>query len=245
MAYIDDLLTDNEHIEVRAHRHVLFLILNSILWVLAGLALIAVGIVLWRWQDQPLLLLLFLALSLYPLGVAGYRFLAWKFERYLITNFRIIQVEGIVNRKVFDTSLEKVNDVQFTQSLFGRMFGYGNISIITGSEIGVNHLTGIASPTEFKRNLQRAKLALSGDYINDRFQPQSTYAPQAQSGMLTQASRTAAGVAATAHEQAHGAPGAPPNATAQRLMQLRELLDSGLITAEEYEQRRRTLIQEL
>lgn len=227
MAYVDDLLTEHETIQVRAHRHVLFLILNTILWILGGLALIGIGIFLWRRQEQALLLLLFLAMALYPLGIALYRFLAWRFERYLITNYRIIQIEGIVNRKVFDTSLEKVNDVQFTQSIFGRLFGYGNISIITGSEIGVNHLTGIASPTDFKRNLQRAKLQLSGDERNDRFQP-----------------------AAAAYQAAapqYVAPVAPQAAspTAQRLVQLRELLDSGLITVEEYEARRRALIQEI
>ncbi len=226
MAYIDDLLTENESIQVRAHRHVLFLILNTILWILGGLALIGVGIYLWRRQEQPLLLLLFLALALYPLGIALYRFLAWRFERYLITNYRIIQIEGIINRKVFDTSLEKVNDVQFTQSIFGRLFGYGNISIITGSEIGVNHLVGIASPTDFKRNLQRAKLQLSGDEPRDRFQPAAAQQPAAPQ---------------------YVAPDRPqaPSPTAQRLVQLRELLDSGLITVEEYEARRRALIQEI
>ena len=52
MAYIDELLTENENIQVRAHRHVLFLILNTILWILGGLVLIGIGIFLWRRQEQ-------------------------------------------------------------------------------------------------------------------------------------------------------------------------------------------------
>jgi uncharacterized membrane protein YdbT with pleckstrin-like domain len=42
----------------------------------------------------------------------------WKNHQYIITNRRVIQINGIVNKNVTDSSLEKVNDVHMTQSFF-------------------------------------------------------------------------------------------------------------------------------
>jgi uncharacterized membrane protein YdbT with pleckstrin-like domain len=160
VAYLDDLLATEEAISIRAHRHVLFLILNTALYVAGALAIWALAFLAYLWLPRfgTWAMLVLLIASLVPLAIATYRFLAWRLEEYAVTNFRIIQVEGILNKRTFDSALEKVNDVLMTQSLFGRMFGYGDIQIITGSEIGVNSLTGIADPFAFKRALLEAKM---------------------------------------------------------------------------------------
>ncbi len=49
-----------------------------------------------------------------------------------------MQISGIFNKSVIDSSLEKVNDIKMDQSALGRMFGYGDIEILTASELGVN-----------------------------------------------------------------------------------------------------------
>jgi hypothetical protein len=206
MAYLDDLLGEDESIRIIAHRHVLFLILHTLLYVLGAIALWVLAVV--AWQAAPrferLIALLLLVLSLVPLAIAVYRFLVWKFEQFVVTNYRILQVEGILNKRTFDSALNKVNDVLMTQSVFGRLFGYGNIEIITGSDIGVNRLDGIADPFSFKRGLLDAKMDIDG-FDTPRYAAQ------------------------------------PGGNHTRVLAALAELRDSGVITADEYDQRKRRL----
>jgi len=160
MAYIDDLLGKNETIELVAHRHVVFLLLRLLPIALVCVVAWVAAIIVQMYVDQlsPWLALAIVAASLVPLAIAVYRFFVWHKEQYVVTNYRILQAEGILNKRTFDSALEKVNDVLMRQSLVGRIFDYGDIEIITGSEIGVNKLTGIADPFAFKRALLNAKL---------------------------------------------------------------------------------------
>lgn len=164
VAYLDGLLAQDERVLIMAHRHILFLLQRTVLYLLGALALwiLAIAAVTRLDTGGNWVALAAVVLSLVPLSIGIYRFFAWRFEQYAVTNYRIIQVEGILSKRTFDSALEKVNDVLMTQSLLGRIFGYGNIEIITGSEIGVNNLTGIADPFAFKRGLLEAKMALDG-----------------------------------------------------------------------------------
>lgn len=172
MSYLDSLLAEDERVRLVAHRHILFLVMNTALYVAAALILWAVALLVYRAlpRFENIAMLVLLVASLVPLGVAVFRFLHWRSEEYVVTNYRIVQVEGILSKRTFDSALEKVNDVQMTQTVFGRLFGYGNIDIITGSEIGVNHLTGIADPFAFKRGLLESKMDLDG--FSDNRRPQ-------------------------------------------------------------------------
>ncbi|MFW6073957.1 MAG: PH domain-containing protein [Chloroflexota bacterium] len=166
MGYVDQLLANEERVVLIAHRHPLFML--SRVGPLVFLMLVIWGLSLASWSFVPTvgsyLGLVLLIGSFVPLVISVYRFLWWRKERYIITSYRIIQVEGIVNRRTFDSALEKVNDVETSQSVFGRMFDYGTINIITGSEIGVNDLVGLSKPYEFKRALLEAKLAFGHDH---------------------------------------------------------------------------------
>jgi uncharacterized membrane protein YdbT with pleckstrin-like domain len=87
-------------------------------------------------------------------------YLVWWHEEYLVTNHRVIQAEGVINKHVIDSSLEKVNDVVLDQSVLGRMFDYGDIEIMTASESGVNKLKQISQPIKFKTEMLNQKAAL-------------------------------------------------------------------------------------
>jgi len=83
--------------------------------------------------------------------------LLWNNHEYLVTNRRVIQISGIFNKNVVDSSLEKVNDVKMSQPFFGRLFDYGDIEIMTASEIGVNLFKRIGEPIKFKTAMLNAK----------------------------------------------------------------------------------------
>jgi len=70
---------------------------------------------------------------------------------------------GVFNKQVVDSLLEKVNDVKTEQSFLGRIFGYGDIEILTASEQGANRVRMIARPLEFKVAMLDAKEALGDE----------------------------------------------------------------------------------
>ncbi len=68
-------------------------------------------------------------------------------------------------KRVSDTSLEKINDILMEQSALGRVFKFGDIEIISGSESGIDVFRRITDPIEFKKELLNQKeMARSGDF---------------------------------------------------------------------------------
>jgi len=104
--------------------------------------------------------LLLLAL-IYPAWQLVWTALLWYNKRYIITNRRVIEVEGVFDKVVSDSSLEKVSDVVLEQSALGRLLGYGDIEILTASEVGIDHLEFIADPIRFKVQMLDQKELLS------------------------------------------------------------------------------------
>jgi uncharacterized membrane protein YdbT with pleckstrin-like domain len=102
-------------------------------------------------------------LVLVPLGGMLRDILIWSNREYIVTNRRVIQISGVFSKNVVDSSLEKVNDVKMSQSFFGRLFGYGDIEILTASELGINLFHEINDPIGFKTAMLNAKERLGFD----------------------------------------------------------------------------------
>lgn len=132
---------------------------------LAGLLILVAALFLMFRPDFTALGWLALAIALFPLFEASRIFADWLNERYIITNRRVMEVRGIVNKHVRDSALEKVNDVELDQSVIGRLLGYGTVQIITGSDIGMNLFRRISNPVRFKREMLNAKERLADDQL--------------------------------------------------------------------------------
>jgi uncharacterized membrane protein YdbT with pleckstrin-like domain len=119
------------------------------------------------------------ALLLLPIAKGTYDFLNWRQLQFVITNRRVIQLSGIFSKSSTDTSLEKVTDVEMSQSTFGRLFNYGDIKILTASELGVNSFRQIADPVRFKTTMLNAKEQMvDGESAVGGRQPWSPQIPQ-------------------------------------------------------------------
>lgn len=167
MGYVETLMGKNERIVIRTRRHWMVLAGSIIGFTVMGLFIITVGVGLVASGAAgpvalPLALLAFVLL-LIPAALFIRDYLAWWNEEYLITTRRVVQAEGIINKHVIDSSLEKVNDVVLSQSFLGRIFDYGDIEILTASEMGVNKLHQIAHPVKFKTDMLNQKEALGDD----------------------------------------------------------------------------------
>lgn len=164
VSYSSKLFSENEDVLRVAKRHILFVLLHTAPYILGGIVLWALaGVGYWfDFRYAGVLAAILLAVSLVPLGIALYRFLWWRAEEYIITSLRIVQVEGILSKRTLDSSLGQVNDVEMNQPIFGRMFDFGDINIITGSDVAINDLHGISQPFEFKKALIEAKSHFDG-----------------------------------------------------------------------------------
>jgi len=134
-------------------------------------------------------------------------------NEYILTTHRLIEQYGILSKRSVDSYLSKINNVEHSQSLWGRIFGFGDVMVDTASKDGITVFPKIAQPIEFKRAILAACEAYRG--------------------------------AGPAVGLAGAAPAAAPISGAERLRQLKKLLDDGLISPEEYEAKRKQLVSEL
>jgi len=160
MGYLEGLMGRKEEIVFKSRQHWLVIVPKLVLWtvVLLLVALITVSLALTPLHGRALVLLLALAFPLWRIMV---NFLNWWNEQYVITNRRVIQLEGIINKHSIDSSLEKVNDVVLQQSAIGRVLNYGDVQILTASELGVNLFRRMARPVRFKTEMLDQKESMS------------------------------------------------------------------------------------
>jgi uncharacterized membrane protein YdbT with pleckstrin-like domain len=155
--YLKSLLGENEQVLFVTHQHWLVLVGEILLETLLTVALIVVVTLMYfLWVINPLVLLGYLLL-IFPLIRLLRDVLIWSNRKYVVTNRRVMQLAGVFNKNVTDSSLDKVNDVKLTQSFLGRLLGYGNIEILTASELGVNMFMHIGNPIQYKAAMINAK----------------------------------------------------------------------------------------
>jgi uncharacterized membrane protein YdbT with pleckstrin-like domain len=156
-SYLKNQLGENEHIIFVTRQHWLVLLGQILSKGLLVLGLVVVITLIWRiWLPHPLVPLAYLLLPLPLLGMLG-NVLIWTSRQYIVTNWRVIQISGVFSKEVADSSLEKVNDVKLEQSLGGRLLDYGDLEILTASELGVNQFSQVGQPVRLKTAMLNAK----------------------------------------------------------------------------------------
>jgi uncharacterized membrane protein YdbT with pleckstrin-like domain len=155
--YLKSLLGQNEQVLFVTHHHWLVLAGEILVESFLSLVMVVLVTLIWRlWLPNPLVPLGYLLLII-PLISLWRDVLIWKSREYVVTNRRVIQLSGVLSKNVTDSSLDKVNDVKMSQSFLGRMLDYGNIEILTASELGVNKFTYIGRPIQYKTAMLNAK----------------------------------------------------------------------------------------
>jgi uncharacterized membrane protein YdbT with pleckstrin-like domain len=155
--YVQSMLGENERIILVARQH-WFVLFSAILLEIFVSLVVVIG-VFFATLAYPFAAFAFVLLII-PLLSLLHDVIDWKNREYIVTNRRVIQIKGIINKSVVDSSLEKVNDVKMTQSFFGRIFDFGDVEIMTASELGVNLFKRIGDPVKFKTAMLNAKESL-------------------------------------------------------------------------------------
>lgn len=252
MAYVDGLLADGERVVRRARQH-WFVMVWDARWSVAAIVLALVGAVvkLLNLNGSGLALdilgWLVLILLVVGLGTLAWAWIVYQSREFVITNRRIIQTQGVVNKRASDSSLEKINDAILTESMFGRMFGFGDLEVLTASETGIERLRMLTDAREFKKAMLDAKHELEVDLMRPTMPPMRAETPiPAPPAPAAPAPAPAMAPVATAAPPRHEAAQAEsPQEVADAVARLGELRDKGLITPEEFEAKKQELLARL
>ena len=158
MGYVESLMGRNERIVFLTRQHWLVLALFAFVDGLLAVAAVVIAALLSGVAGILAVLGVFAAL---PIAHFVIRYLDWYNEQFIVTNRRVMEIRGVINKRVSDSSLEKVNDVVLVQSVLGRLLNYGTVEIITGSDIGVNFFRYMALPVRFKTEMLNQKEDMS------------------------------------------------------------------------------------
>jgi len=166
--YLEGLLGENEQILLETHQH-WFILFGKIFLEIIVIALLIVGVVVLS-PSYPFAIYGLILILIPAIGMLN-DILVWRNKAYIVTNRRVMQIAGVFSKNVVDSSLEKVNDVKMSQSFLGRMFGYGDIEILTASELGINLFHQINEPVAFKTSMLNAKERMGFDELGGGIRP--------------------------------------------------------------------------
>ncbi|HEX9551316.1 MAG TPA: PH domain-containing protein [Candidatus Limnocylindrales bacterium] len=217
--YADTLLAEGERIVLRTRQHWFATIVDGrVPWALL-VASVVVLLLSLQLDDGPLravlgyLVVAGLAVSLVWLGK---HYWSWYAQDYIVSNRRVLKVEGIINKRSADSSLEKINDAVLEQNLFGRIFGYGDLDILTAADIAIDRYRMLNKAPGFKKAMLDQKHALETEFAHIPGPPLRAPGTGGRSMSADEATRALGDLAA--------------------------LRDRGALTPEEYERKKQELL---
>ena len=196
-------LKKDEKILLIIRQHWIKLVLPFFAWLLLAIVFISIG-----WPKFSIALIVLLIAAIYP----AYEYINWKYNLWCVTNLRVVDESGFFSRYSKESPLDKINNVEYDQSVWGRMLGYGDVDIQTAAELGETTYTLIHHPKLLKDTITKAQEDNKTAQIN------------AQATQLAEAIR----------KTNPGTQQVPQQMVGDELNKLFELLQKGAITQEEY-----------
>ncbi len=105
----------------------------------------------WVWPQGtiPIMKVLYLW-TLIPLVQTA---IAYISTESAITSQRVLLKTGLISQAVDEISISKVETLGFNQSILGRLFGFGTVSIHGTGGHGIS-ISGLKAPMDFRKTLQ-------------------------------------------------------------------------------------------
>jgi len=174
------------------------------------------------WADTFLGWVIWIAVIVLVIDVI-FEFFQWKTTRFAITDQRVAYQSGMFRRRGVSIPLNRINNVNFDQSLIGRMTNNGVVTIESAGETGDSVFENIPEPERVRALIFK----------------------QVEADEQRDSDRDAAALAKALRDQTpppapSGAPSVP-----DRLKQLDDLRAQGLVTDEEYATKRQAIIEDL
>jgi uncharacterized membrane protein YdbT with pleckstrin-like domain len=194
---------NDEKILLIIRQHWIKLVLPFLAWILLAVVFMVIG-----WPAVKVKLIILLITALYPL----YEYINWKNNLWCVTTLRVVDESGFFSRYSKESPLDKINNVEYDQSIFGRMLGYGDVDIQTAAELGATTYKLIHHPKLLKDTITLAQ----------------------EENKKAQISAQATQLAEAIKKTNPGMQQAPQQMVGDELSKLFDLLQKGAITHEEY-----------
>jgi len=149
--YIDEILQPGEKVLYSTNAHWMFYLPALGAWIGVAILLIVSGLVV-----VPTLILACWAVAAVVAVAALYWTVKAWFHRMTtetdVTNMRVVHKTGFIKRRTFEMALSKVESVDVSQSILGRILNYGDVTI-NGVGEGRQTIQTIASPLAFRNSI--------------------------------------------------------------------------------------------
>jgi uncharacterized membrane protein YdbT with pleckstrin-like domain len=77
-------------------------------------------------------------------------YLDWHFNRFYLTNYRVIKERGIIGKRFVSVWNYKIQDITVEFGIWGRIFGFGDLIIESAGTFGQMRFEGIPQPLQIK-----------------------------------------------------------------------------------------------
>jgi uncharacterized membrane protein YdbT with pleckstrin-like domain len=146
------LLNENEELVLDLHPHWVYFVKSGLVF----LAAVAVGLLLLTWSDAPDWLgIPSGVVILVALAWVAWTYLKWVTTNFVITTDRLIYRHGVLSKHGIEIPLERVNTVFFSQSIFERMVGSGDLVIESAGEMGRQDFSNVRKPSAVQNEIHR------------------------------------------------------------------------------------------
>jgi uncharacterized membrane protein YdbT with pleckstrin-like domain len=177
--------------------------------VLSTIAAVAAGILIGRYgYIIPIVFICY----------AGYKIIQRNKNLWAVTNLRVIDEDGVFSHNSKESPLDKINNVTYNQTIWGRIFGFGNVQIQTAAEIGATTYCNVEKPKELKDTITLMQEEYKKSQIYDQAQ-------ELAKAIVSESKNTARTNAADEVEK------------------LFDLKQKGILTEEEYNLRKKKLLE--
>ncbi len=153
--YIDDILQPGEKVLYSTNAHWIFYLPAIVAWIVAWIVAIFLFLLSRQTTTESIVLLCLAASAVVAIVALYWTVRAW-FHRWTtetdVTNMRVVHKTGFIKRRTFEMSLDKVESVDVNQSILGRIFNYGDVTV-RGVGEGAETIDTIASPLEFRNHI--------------------------------------------------------------------------------------------
>lgn len=149
--YIADILQPGEKILYSTTIHGIVYAPGLVCLAAAAACLLGAKVV----PNDGAILTLLVASAVFAILGGTLVFRAW-FQRWTtetdVTSLRVVHKEGFIQRQTFEMSLDKIESVDVTQSIAGRIFGWGDVKV-NGVGEGTKTIKMIGAPIEFRNHI--------------------------------------------------------------------------------------------
>lgn len=138
----DRYLTDGETVVHETRQHPIVLMKPMLVWLASTFAALAIGFLVSPRVGASLIDNVLGGMLLAVTAYALWNILHWRTARYVITESRVLVMDGLLAIKVYSIPFSKVTDTALSRSIWGRVFGYGDLLLDTaGDRPGVSTLS--------------------------------------------------------------------------------------------------------